>query len=366
MMRILHLINPLLGGGAERLVVDMAINMKQKGYDVTVASLTDQRTPLWSELKAADVPIIALSNGKSNYNPSLILPIRKLIQDFSVVHVHLFPSQYWASMAKATSHFKGVMVTTEHSTFNVRCKYTLTTLLDRWAYTAYDSIVCVSPATADFMRKRTKGRNRIDIIENGVNLNRFKDVEASREQLFPFLGTSDLLLIQVARFRNEKNQDCVIRAMKQLPENIHVAFAGDGPCEEKCKQLAQDLEVTNRVHFLGFRADAPQLMAAADIVVLASHWESFGLSAVEGMALGKPVIASNVEGLAQVINEKNLLFEADNETDLAKKLLPLCRDTTFREKMSNFCKQNAAKYDLNITVEKHINLYQDLLENKEK
>lgn len=88
----------------------------------------------------------------------------------------------------------------------------------------------------------------------------------------------------------------------------------------RCRQLVQELGLSQRVHFLGYRADAAACLDAADVVVLPSLWESFGLSALEAMARGVPVLASNVEGLSQVVGHPDLLFETDNADELAKKL----------------------------------------------
>ena len=86
------------------------------------------------------------------------------------------------------------------------------------------------------------------------------------------------------------------------------------------ESLAKDLKVEERAHFLGKREDIPSLLAAADIVVMPSLWEGFGLSAVEGMAAHKPVYASNVAGLAQVVEDESLLFPVNDIETMANRI----------------------------------------------
>lgn len=95
-MRILHVINPLLPGGAERMAVDLAEGMKQAGHQVTVLALQATDTFLWKELEKQGVEVRALSQHLSNYSPLHAWRLRRELEGYDVVHVHLFPAQYWA------------------------------------------------------------------------------------------------------------------------------------------------------------------------------------------------------------------------------------------------------------------------------
>lgn len=363
-MKILHVINPLLPGGAERMAVDLAVGMKQAGHSVTVLTLQETRTFLWEELESQGVEVKALSHAMSNYSPLHAWRLSRLMNGYDVVHVHLFPAQYWGAMAKWISGFRGLLVTTEHSTFNVRCKYRLTTWLDRLMYKAYDAIIGVSEPTTTFMRQRVKGKIPVYTIENGVNLQRVTQGRCLRNELLPDLPEKAFVVMQVGRFRPEKNQECTLRALAQLPPEVHGVFIGEGPCMDHCRQLVQELGLTQRVHFLGYRADAAACLDAADVAVLPSLWESFGLSALEAMARGVPVLASDVEGLSQVVSHPDLLFETNNATELAKKIVTLRNHFEYKRTMSEYCRNRAYIFDINQTVEKHLSLYKQLRKSK--
>ena len=107
------------------------------------------------------------------------------------------------------------------------------------------------------------------------------------------------------------------------------------------------------------RSDVPSLLKAADIFVMSSHFEGFGLAAVEGMAAGKPVIASNVEGLNEVVEGAGLLFTPCDEKDLAVSILRLSQDSGYYKKVADACKERSRLFDIRRMAESYTLLYQD-------
>lgn len=358
-MNILHVINSYKLGGAERLVTDIAIQQRADGHDVALMTLNPEPSALTEELRRAGVEL--LTTGHTEYDPRNVLRLRAAIRGRDVVHVHLFPSQYWVAMARKLTRTKAVFVTTEHSNFNARCRYRLTTWTDRMAYRCYDAATCISQAVVDFMRERTKGRLPLRMIENGIRVARFAEGGGAFERGDFGIPAEAFLLMQVALFREEKNQDCVIRALRHLPADVHAAFVGDGLRLETCRRLAESLGVAGRVHFLGRQSDVPSLLRLADVVVMSSRWEGFGLAAVEGMAAGKPVLASRVEGLSQVVGNEELLFIPDDDLQLSKKVLSLRADSETCARLADYCRGRAAEYDISHTSEKLIKFYADTI-----
>ncbi len=363
-MRILHVINNLDSAGAERLVVDFAKAQCDAGHEASVLELSGRRTPLCEELESAGVALHTLGLGV--YNPLCILRVRRYLRDADVVHVHLFPSQYWVAAARMLTRTKAVFVTTEHNTDNVRCHYWLTTQTDRWMYRRYDAATCISPAVEEFMRERTRGRLPLVLIENGISLQRFRTARAEGVREALGLSADVFLLIQVARFRRQKNQDCVLRALTHLPDDVHALFVGDGPRLDECRELAERLGVFERAHFLGARTDVPALIQASDLVVMSSHWEGFGLAAVEGMAAGKPALASRVEGLSQVVGNEDLLFNPDDDLQLSKKVVSLRADSETYARAAEYCRARAGLYDIANTSRRLIKFYEDTINRTQK
>ena len=126
-----------------------------------------------------------------------------------------------------------------------------------------------------------------------------------------------------------------------------------------CRQTK--LDVSDRVRFLGNRYDIPQLMNYADVAILSSHWEGFGLAIIEGMAAGKPAIACDIEGVREIVNGYGLLFKQGDEKDLAKHIKSLLGDSQFYQEIAAKCKSRAKDFDINVMVEKFIHLYKEVL-----
>lgn len=365
-MNVLHIINTLDVGGAERLLVDTLPIMKAKGINVRVLLLVASGSAFEQKLQTEGIDVMSLNLRLGLFDPRLILRLRKLMRGADVVHTHLFPTQYWAAFANSIGG-KRVLVTTEHSTSNTRAQHWLTSQLDTCIYGLYDGVICISEAVAHFMRKRTPRHVEIRCIDNGVVLPSVDAlVEAKRSEVVEGLTDADFVMLQVARFSDQKNQDCVIRSLKLLPDNVHVVFAGYGVRLDACKHLAESLGVSTRTHFLGMRSDIARLWSIADIGVMSSHWEGFGLAAVEGMAYAKPVVASDVPGLADVVKFDRLLFAPDNEQALADCVMRLYADTTERRRMGEMCWQRAQQYDINKMVDSYIDFYDELLNKKGK
>ena len=163
----------------------------------------------------------------------------------------------------------------------------------------------------------------------------------------------------------------LIRALALLPETYHLFLAGgaETPEDERTllasKQLTQTLNVDDRVSFMGVREDIPELLAACDVAVLSSHFEGFGLSAVECMACGKPLIASNVKSLDTVVSGAGLLFPQGDAEALAECIREVCENPGKARETGILGKARAQKYDLARTVRNYHDLYRSIAKKKE-
>lgn len=365
-MIVLHIINTLAVGGAERLLIDTLPIMKAKGIDVRVLLLVASGSAFEKQLEANGIEVMSVDMRYGMFDPRLMFRLRGLMRGADIIHTHLFPSQYWAALANRIGG-RGVIVTTEHSTSNTRAQHWLTSKLDTCIYGLYDGIICISKAVADFMSKRTPHHVEIRCIENGVVLpSADVVVRPRRADVVDGLADTDFVMLQVARFSDQKNQDCVIRSLKHLPDNVHVVFAGYGVRLDTCRQLAESLGVSARTHFLGMRSDIARLWSIADIGVMSSQWEGFGLAAVEGMAYAKPVVASNVPGLADVVQFGDLLFTPDDEQALANCVMRLYSNAAERQRLGELCKERTQQYDITNMVDSYIDFYNKLLRKKTK
>ena len=141
-------------------------------------------------------------------------------------------------------------------------------------------------------------------------------------------------------------------------------FVGDGVRRTICENLAVHEGVKDRIHFLGVRDDVPQILQSVDVVVMSSHCEGFGLAAVEGMAAGKPVIASDVPGLSEVVSGAGVLFEQGNVKMLSEQINALLTDSKYYEEIAHKCLLRAERYDIHKMGEQYEEIYRSVINKK--
>lgn len=168
-------------------------------------------------------------------------------------------------------------------------------------------------------------------------------------------------ILMVAGFRDAKDQDTIVKALSNLDkEKFEVWFAGVGERMEEVKQLAVSLNVSDRVRFLGLRTDIPNVLRAADIIIMSSHWEGLSLSNVEGMSAHKPFIASDVNGLREVTKDYGLLFPHEDATTLAQVINSLADDEAYYNEIAERCYNRALEFDISKMVAGYDQVYKDV------
>lgn len=357
-MKVLQVINGLGSGGAERLIVETVPQLVKEGVHVDVLLLNGHNTPFYKKLLAANCcNIFAL--GKKIYNPIFIFKIIPYLKNYDIVHVHLFPAQYYVAIAKFLVRSKVKLIFTEHNTENRRRAYKILRSIDRLIYRLYNVILCITEETKTALLKHNLTTpKKLVVLENGVNLQEIGLTLAKDRQDFG-LFTSDIVLVMVAAFRDQKDQDTIIRCLKHLSSNYKLLLVGDGVRRNALAELVSNLDLNDRVQFLGFREDVYSIVKMSDIAILSSHWEGFGLVALESMALGIPTIASDVPGLAQVVKGGGLLFRKGNVENLKNQILALQDDKKYCE-VRKLGLLRAQKYDLKDMVKKTLVIYKKI------
>ena len=347
-MKILHVITSLEIGGAQRLLSDL-LPLQAKTEDVTLLVYERVENDFEQKVQEAGVRIISLDE-HDFHNPVVVFKMRKIFKGYDVVHAHLFPTVWWASLAARGLKVK--MVYTEHSTFNVRRTKAYLRPVEKYMYSRYDRIISISQQTQDALTKWLGASDgRFAVICNGVDTTRFSAVKK------PVIPKS---LIMVSRFAASKDQETVIRAMPYIDPEATLRCVGDGENLAHCKHLAEELGVADRVQFLGTRTDVAELIAESYIGIQSSNWEGFGLTAVEIMACGKPIIGTNVEGLRQVIEGAGELFEVGDYNELASKVNSLIDDESHYASCAEACKERSVLYDIHVMNDSYLNIYKEI------
>ena len=318
-MRVLHIINSLRMGGAEKLLAKMACLMKANGVDVELLVL-DRKGAMFMDLLQEREVSFSFSPIQTLYSFLQTKAIKALAknQAYDIIHTHLFPAQLWSTMALSRSGIP--LITTEHSTYNRRRDYKIYRKIDRWMYGKYAKIICNSQVTKDCLEQWVpETPPKTVLIHNGIDLEAFDSAEAyPREILINGYDPGIRLLLKVSSFSQAKDHATVIRALADLPDRYHLLLVGEGPKEKEIRNLTASLGMNPRVHFLGVRTDVSRIAKSVDVLIQSSHWEGFGLSVVEGMACGLPVIVSRTPGLADIFQKAALSVPVGNAQALAE------------------------------------------------
>ena len=353
-MRILHVITSLHTGGAETLVVNMLPRLRALGHEVDIAVFNGERTALTERLEreCPECKIYAL--GSSYYNPWYIVKLVRIMRKYDVVHTHNSSPQLFAVIANLFARKK--LVTTEHNTNNRKRGNWLLAKIDRWMYTRYNKIICISDKAEENLRTYLKSNRNIITIYNGIDVDAFyKAVPLSIDKANRFIA------VMVAGFRPQKDQDTLIKAMALLPKDKYELWlVGDGVRRESLESLVKQLDVADSVKFLGLRTDVPRILKTADVVVMSTHYEGLSLSNIEGMSSGRPFVASDVDGIHEVTDGYGVLAPHEDAEALASVIKKLAEDREYYDEVAVRCYQRARQFDINEPVSGYNKIYEQL------
>lgn len=356
-MKILQVITSLYIGGAEKLIVDMVPLYREQGHQVDVLLFDGTETTFKKQLRAKGVTIYEFSQGGWVYNPLYIFKLIPFLRKYDIVHTHNTASQLFAAFGSVLCSV--VLVTTEHNTSNRRRDLTCYKLLDKWMYRRYRSVICISDKTKENLIEYLGFElSSVPIIYNGIN----SDVYRRALVCSAMKDCEKTIITMVAGFRYQKDQDTLIKAFQYLPtDKYELWLVGDGERRSVLENLVSRLGLQDTVRFWGIRSDVPEILKTSDIVVMSSHWEGFGLAAVEGMAAGKPVVATDIPGLAEVVRDAGILFPHEDTKALAETIMKLKEDSTYYQQISRQCMNRASEYDIQKMADQYLQLYQSLI-----
>jgi glycosyltransferase involved in cell wall biosynthesis len=281
----------------------------------------------------------------------------------TILHAHLhWPLACHHALVAATAARVPAICATDHSFVDV--PWPLSRTLRRLVNRLVDRHVAVSAAAAARLSSAYGvPRSHIDVVHNGVELERFARPQDEFLRATLTGGRDRPVILSVGRLDRQKGHGDLVRAAAALP-GVVVALAGEGPEAERLRRLADGLGVGDRIVFLGPRADVPQLMSAADVVVQPSAgFEAFGLVAVEGMAACRPVVVTAVGGPQEVVIDglTGLVVPPGRPDALARALAGLLASDGERQRLGRAGLEWAhRRFDVRTTAARLTALYESL------
>lgn len=367
-MKILHIQAGTISGGVTSLVLELAGYQRKNNHEVDIYSFRNDPAFFDKTGKFESLGInVIKAPSNSRYSIKIISDLIKKLPEYDLVHVHLFPQQLYVALAQIflKGNKKPVFITTEHSTWNNRRNYSFLRLLDKWFYNKYKKIICISPQTEDALKKWLKDsklNHKIITINNGVDLTKFKNISTKNHSEFKF-DDNQKLIVMVSRMEDPKDPLTLVKAISLCPPNYHCLLVGPGELIPNIKSLANQLSIQDRIHCLGNRNDIPSILKIADVGVLSTRWEGFGLVAIEYMASGLPCIVSDVEGLRDVVGDSDLLFPVGDAENLAIKMQKLIENPEYTMTKIDAGLKRSELYSATEMNKSYLRLYIELFKN---
>ncbi|HEU4779373.1 MAG TPA: glycosyltransferase family 4 protein [Steroidobacteraceae bacterium] len=306
---VLFVLSSLAVGGSERKIARMANRLTEDGVRVSLACLNGPYT-IEASLRR-DVKLSKLER-QGKFSLATVWRLRQMIlaeRPATVIAVNLYQALYVACATWLLPHRPRTVALVNTSTFRGRRWWKRTY---RFVLTRFDQTVHGSQAQRQFwLSGDRRSHDNSSVIYNGVDSAHFEPVvafeAAKRLRAKLGVGAQSLLMGTVGRLRPEKNQEVLLTTLRRLRVarvDAHLVIAGDGPMREHLARRAVELEVADRVAFIGELDDVRPVLTALDVFILPSvAVESFSNAALEAMAIGRPVILSDIGGAREMIDD---------------------------------------------------------------
>lgn len=359
---VLQLISSLTVGGSERLLINFAASCAQSSQQVVFVVINDKVNDQFAaELMASGHPTYFLKRTPGERNPRIILTLLNIMRrhDVRLIHAHDNGAKHFAMLSKLyrsmsvgyTIHNTGIVASWDRVRLRLHQRFV-------------DWNIAIS--TAVERECQTVNLQRIFKVHNGIPLASFRAVERPRAYGTP------LRLINVARlFPKQKGQDILIKALSIcLSRNLDVRcdFVGNPPdgdrkTMESLQELAATERVSNRIRFLCNRTDVQTLLQDADIFVLPSRYEGFGLALLEAMAVGLPVIAADIDGPAELLADgsNGIKFKVGSAEDLADKITDLAARPDIAARLAKSAQRFVTKLDIARMRDQYLAIYGEMI-----
>ena len=344
-------------GGAQQLITNLSPYLSRH-FNLQVIVFKKTGSEFEKNIENLGIKIISLNIG--SYSPLAILKLRKIIKKTDLVHINLFPANYYSVLANIG--INKPLVFTEHSTHNRRRNYKILKPVERFIYKRFKKIISISEATKTNLNKWLNSesiKKRNIVIENGIDIDKFNSVAGRPSK--EIFGRDGIPVLMISRFTESKDHETVVKALKEIQDpRVFGVFVGDGTTQQNIIDLVKSLGLEDRVIFLGNRTDIPEIIKSAKIGIQSSHWEGFGLTVIEMMAGGLPVLASDVIGLGTVVKDAGILFEQGNYKILAQNIMEILNNPEKYSSLRSNGYQRVKRYSIKKTAENYKNILENL------
>jgi len=366
---VCHVIHALGLGGAERLVDQMVRRMSDR-YRCVVATL-DDIGEIGEQLKADGVPVTCLER-----EAGIDLKCARRLEQFAdlhgvqILHAHQYTPFFQSMLSRGLTGQRPV-VFTEHGRHHPDVPCAKRILANRLMLRRKDRLIACGGAVRDaLVRNEGLPRHRVDVIYNGVDLEELQapamDARPAIRGEFSFRD-DDFVVVQIARLHSLKDHGTALRTMARIRNTRptpRLLIVGEGDEREAIEREIREQDLSEHVRLAGSRNDVADILAASDAFLLTSISEGIPLTIIEAMAAERPVVATRVGGVAEMVrqNLNGYLAPAGADAELAEALRHLQQDPCLRRGMGEVGRHVAEdRFSLNSMLTSYVQVYDQIV-----
>jgi glycosyltransferase involved in cell wall biosynthesis len=305
--------------------------------------------------------------GRGKFNPFTLLDLVNIVREerIDVMHLQAYGASTFGRIAGLLTGVPVIVHAHDNHTNYPWYQRIADMLLGRFT----DRAIAVSESVrASCIKKRKIPKDRVIVMHNGISFEQFRvpsnrEIEEEKKRLgieleFKVVGT-------LSKLRKEKGVEYLIKAIPAVLEDfpgVVFLIVGDGPLRGELEALTRALRVEKSVIFTGYREDVARVLSVFDIKVLPSVTEGFGIAILEAMAMGKPVIATGVGGVNEILKdgETGFLVPPEDPKALSERIIYLLRNEDEARQLGIRAREESKKYDIDLCVRRLEELYFEL------
>lgn len=363
-------------GGSGVVATELGMALASKGHQVHFITYSQpvrlgefNSNIFFHEVVVSEYPLF-------QYEPYEVTLTSKMVdvaehEQLDLLHVHYaIPHASAAYLAKQILKEKGInipIVTTLHGTdITLVGKDPSFEPVISFSIQHSDAVTAVSESLKQDTYTHFKTKKDISVIPNFICLDKYMPTKGCARSAFA--KESEKIVMHVSNFRKVKRVEDVVRVFRKLRSNINakLVLVGDGPERMNVERLCRELEVYNDTRFLGKVKDVEELLGFADVFLLPSESESFGLAALEAMAASVPVVSTNTGGIPEVNIHGKTGFLADvgDVDSMAKHALEILSDDELCSEMRINARKRAEDFSLENILPMYMKVYEEVIKNK--
>ncbi len=349
--------------GVKRLFAWTLPRFDPARFDVSLVSLRKKDTSE-DTLEQFGVDVTYLHKGK--FDPATLTALLKVMdrKGTQVLHLHGYGATTFGRIAAAMRGTAALLHEHANHTTTPWFQQVADSLLAPYT----DLAIAVSKSTAEFtIRARKMPAEKTRVVYLGAPLEEFgrprgaQEIAAAREALGIAPGT--FAVGTVTRLMPAKGNTYLIDAVGPIVDQIpsaQIYIAGEGELQGELEAQARALGVADRVHFLGFQRDVARVLSALDLVVFPSLWEGTPLTSFEALAMGKPIVSTDADGLCEILRDgvDAVIVPKERARDIADAVVALERDPARRAALGAEAQRTSRRYDIDAYVRKMERLYE--------